>query len=426
MGETLRSLLPGQLDELVDLAPRCLGHARRDDRLDPAARCEGLVEDTEARGRRSGVVGQRGREVDELEAVPEVRLVRSEALHDLGIGEPWERHPDELPLGNDSLAHSDDHRLHEAHDRGLVDEAHLEVELGELRLAIAPKVLVAEAAGDLEVAVDARHHQELLELLGALRQGVDVARLEAARDEEVTGSLGGRLDEIGCLDLDEAVGVVDLPDRVDEPASKQESPLHRLAADVEVAVLEPERLVDRGVGIVDVERRRLRLAEDRDLGRAKLDLTGLELRVLGAGEPFLDGPDDRYDELVPDPTRGGVRVGRVGPVDDDLGDPVPIADVEEDQATLIAPAVHPAGDASLAARVGCPQLAARTRAVGARVVGAGLGHGPGIVSGRVPQTRPRTAQARATRSIVPSGSRGSVRSRRPRSRSRSSGLSDIA
>jgi hypothetical protein len=47
-------------------------------------------------------------------------------------------------------------------------EAHLEVELGELRLAVAAEVLVAEAARDLEVAVDAGHHQQLLELLRAL------------------------------------------------------------------------------------------------------------------------------------------------------------------------------------------------------------------------------------------------------------------
>ena len=73
-----------------------------------------------------------------------------------------------------------DHRLDEAHHGVLVDEAHLEVELGELGLAVAAQVLVAVAAGDLEVAVDAGDHQQLLELLRALRQRVDAARLEAA------------------------------------------------------------------------------------------------------------------------------------------------------------------------------------------------------------------------------------------------------
>ena len=59
-------------------------------------------------------------------------------------------------------------------------EAHLDVELGELRLAIAAQVLVAEAARDLEVAVVAGDHQQLLELLRRLRQRVEL-RPAAAR-----------------------------------------------------------------------------------------------------------------------------------------------------------------------------------------------------------------------------------------------------
>ena len=38
-------------------------------------------------------------------------------------------------------------------------------------------------------------HQQLLELLRALRQGVDRARLEARRHDEVAGALGRALDQ---------------------------------------------------------------------------------------------------------------------------------------------------------------------------------------------------------------------------------------
>ena len=54
----------------------------------------------------------------------------------------------------------------------LLDEAHLDVELGELRLAVGAEVLVAVAAGDLVVPLHAGHHEQLLEQLRALRQGV--------------------------------------------------------------------------------------------------------------------------------------------------------------------------------------------------------------------------------------------------------------
>jgi hypothetical protein len=53
--------------------------------------------------------------------------------------------------------------------------AHLEVELGELGLAVGTQVLVAHAARDLEVAVVPRDHQELLEDLRRLRQRIEVA-----------------------------------------------------------------------------------------------------------------------------------------------------------------------------------------------------------------------------------------------------------
>ena len=125
--------------------------------------------------------------------------------------------------GTVALRDLDHHLLDEGHHRRLVHEAHLEVELGELRLAVAAQVLVAEAAGDLEVAVDARDHQQLLELLRALRQGVDRARLQARRDDEVAGALGRALDQVGRLDLDEAVRVVDLADGLDEAAAQEQS-----------------------------------------------------------------------------------------------------------------------------------------------------------------------------------------------------------
>ena len=64
----------------------------------------------------------------------------------------------------------------DAEDVVLVDERHLDVDLRELGLAIEAQVLVAEALDDLEVAVEARHHEELLEELRALGERVELAR----------------------------------------------------------------------------------------------------------------------------------------------------------------------------------------------------------------------------------------------------------
>ena len=79
----------------------------------------------------------------------------------------------------------DQHPLHDLlHVLGR-DERRLEIDLGELRLAVGAKVLVAEAARDLEIAVVPRHHQQLLVDLGRLRQRVELARVDAAGHEIV-------------------------------------------------------------------------------------------------------------------------------------------------------------------------------------------------------------------------------------------------
>ena len=76
-------------------------------------------------------------------------------------------------------------------------ERHLDVDLRELGLAVGAQVLVAEAPHDLEVAVEARDHQELLVELRRLRQRVELARVDAAGHEVVARALGRRLASIG-------------------------------------------------------------------------------------------------------------------------------------------------------------------------------------------------------------------------------------
>ena len=100
--------------------------------------------------------------------------VRAVAQHRLVVGQPRPRR-----RRGDGEAGGLEHARHQPLDDTdhvvLLDERHLEVELRELGLAVGPQVLVAEAAGDLVVALEAGHHQQLLEQLRRLRQRVEVA-----------------------------------------------------------------------------------------------------------------------------------------------------------------------------------------------------------------------------------------------------------
>ena len=148
-----------------------------------------------------------------------------------------------------------------------VDEGHLDVELGELGLAVGAGRLVAEAARHLVVALEAGDHQQLLEQLRRLRQRVEGALLLAAGDEEVAGALGGRAGQDRRLDVDEALAVEELAHRRDDPVAQHQRLAHLLAAQVEVAVAQPRVLADLAAEALDLEGRRLRAGQQLGLGR---------------------------------------------------------------------------------------------------------------------------------------------------------------
>jgi hypothetical protein len=140
-------------------------------------------------------------------------------------------------------------------------------------LTVAPRVLVAVAAGELEVLVHARDHEDLLVQLGRLRQSVELARIQARGHEVVAGALGRRFYEGRSLDLPKTLADEILARREGDLVSKLDFSLHREGAQVEIAVFEPEFFL--GVGLlVDHEGEGLaarenvdRLGEDFDLAR---------------------------------------------------------------------------------------------------------------------------------------------------------------
>ena len=114
-------------------------------------------------------------------------------------------------------------------------------------------------------------------------------------------------------------------------------------AEVEVAVLEAELLVHIG-GLVDVEGRRDRLVEDGHGGGDHFDLAGGHVGVHGCGVAGLDGALDLEDPFDARAVGGGVGLG-VLRVQNELDDAAGIAEVDEDEAAVVAAAVDPAGDA---------------------------------------------------------------------------------
>ena len=126
-----------------------------------------------------------------LKPKAKVGAVAAVTEHRLVVSDPRPRSRGNRKIGR--LEYCCDRSLADLDHLVFVNKRHLDVELRELRLTVGAQVLVAEAAGNLEVTLVAGHHQQLLEELGRLRQRVPVARVHPAGNEEVARALRRRL-----------------------------------------------------------------------------------------------------------------------------------------------------------------------------------------------------------------------------------------
>ena len=244
--------------------------------------------------------------------------------------------------------------FHQAHDLVAVEEGGLDVELRKLRLPVGAQILVAEATHDLVVAIEARHHQQLLEDLRRLRQREELPGLRAARHQVVARALGRRLGQHRRLEIDESLTVEILAHRARDRMSQPQPLLHHVAPQIEIAVLEPDLFLDV---LVELEGQGLRTVEHLDLAREQLDRAGLQVRVDRTFGPRPNRARDPDHPLAAQPL--GLREhGRFGRVEHDLQPALAVAKIDKDDAAMVPTAIYPAGDGNGTADEGLVNLAA--------------------------------------------------------------------
>ncbi len=224
-----------------------------------------------------------------------------------------------------------------------LDERHLDVELGEVGLAVRALVLVAKAPSDLVVALEATHHEELLEELRRLRQRIEGSGLTPRGDQEVAGAFRRRAREDGSLDLKEALRVEELAHRPSYCRPGCDGALERLTAEVEIAMAKSHLLPHLAREALDLKRRRVGVRKLVGRSDPDFELAGRHLRV----DRLLGAPDDRSrhrDHILGAegvPQREGLS--RLVGVKYELNESGAVAKVHEDDAPVVAPAVDPPG-----------------------------------------------------------------------------------
>ena len=160
----------------------------------------------------------------------------------------------------------------------------------------------------------------------------------------------------GRPDVDEALLFHRSPDGGDDRVREPEVLLHPLAAQVEPAIAQAQQLVDALV--VELERQRRRRRDDLERLHAQLDLACREVRVHELGRAGDDLALRAQHELVAHAVRGLERGGRVLGVDHELTEPRVVAEVDEDEAAVVPPAMSPAGEREPLPHVLRPHVAA--------------------------------------------------------------------
>ena len=326
--------LDGEFVEAVHLAGGDTGEAFGVDGADHAALVEGAAEDFE------GGVGKDGGEVDELHGEAGVGLIAAVVVHGLLVGHAGEGAGDIAVEAG--FEHAGEEAFDEGVDVGFADEGGFDVDLGELGLAVGAEVFVAEAAGDLEIFLEAGDLEHLFVLLGGLGEGVEAAGAEAGGDEEVAGAFWGGVGEDGGFDFDEAGLVEEVAGGGGDGVAQAEVAGEAGAAQVEVAVFEAEVFV--GDFLIDLEGEDVGFVEESELGGDEFDFAGGDFVIFGAGEAGVDAAADHDDVFVAEFVACGGGLGIFFGAEDDLGDAFAVAQVDEDDAVVIAHTIDPAGE----------------------------------------------------------------------------------
>ena len=356
VAEAAGALFAGPFVQLVEEAARVGAGARRRDGADDAAGGGDLGEQAEAG------VGELFGDVADADRVAQVGLVGAEAEQGFVVGDAHEGRLGDAAAIGEFLEHAGDDGFDGVEDVFLGDVAHLEIELVELAgAAVGAGGFVAETGGDLEVAVEAGDHGELFELLRRLRQGVELAGVVAGGDQEVPRAFRRGGGEDRGLEFSEAAFDHPAADRGDDAGAQHDVLVHALAAEIEEAVGQAQLV---GVFLLGVHLHRQHFGK-----RLHLDLGGLQLDLAGGqagvhcitltGDNRAGDSDHAFEaDAVDDGEGRGVCS------EDDLGDAVMVAQIDKEQAAMVALAVHPAGKAGGLAGIGCAKLAAGVGAIG--------------------------------------------------------------
>src|SRR3989344_3066169 len=155
-------------------------------------------------------------------------------------------------------------------------------------------------------------------------------------------ALRSSVDENRSFDLNELAIVEVLSHCLQELMAHEDIPLHAWTSEIKIAILETSLLVHRFFDI-DLEWRRFGFVQDLDSGDQYFDRPCWIFFSDSSLDPWSNFARNLEYPLWPDRFRGRKNFPRgILRIKDDLSEPVAVAEIDEDESSVIAPAMHPA------------------------------------------------------------------------------------
>ena len=119
----------------------------------------------------------------------------------------------------------------------LFDKAHLQIKLIEFaRTSISTAIFVAETWRNLEIAIKTGHHNQLFELLGGLRQGIEFSWMQPRWHQKITRPFGRRCGQNRRLKFGKALIDHAGADRLDNLRTQHDIGMWAATAQIKITV----------------------------------------------------------------------------------------------------------------------------------------------------------------------------------------------